>query len=366
MKEVHFNDLYLNIARARIVLSLIAIVSIYVDPTTAGGFLSLDRAVIIALALHLTYSLAFYVVVARGIAVESQAIAATVLDLTFATAITFLTEGPTSPAYVFFVFAIVAVGIRGGFRATINVTLYAVALYAMAITFSWRDVARVYLMRASYLAIAGYLIGFLSQQRDKFEELAIALETRAERHTIARSLHDGYIQALAGVNLRLQTCREMLMRGESERALAGLSELQLGVTREYDQVRAYIRTLAGIDPSTANGTSVVARANRSGARPTFSISAQFSAGSTDTEHILQIMIEGMRNVGRHSGARAAEIEVSETAGSIRITIKDDGEGFERDDPPWAIASRVAEIGGHLRIADADPSGGHLEVVMPRA
>jgi signal transduction histidine kinase len=223
------------------------------------------------------------------------------------------------------------------------------------------------MMRASYLAIMGCLIGFLSQQREQLEARAIELETRSERHTIARSLHDGYIQALAGVNLRLHTCREMLIRGEAERALAGLTELQLGVTREYDQVRAYIRSLAGIDSSTAAGASsfsghVISRAST---RTSFRVSAQFSADGLVTEHVLQIMIEGMRNAGRHGGARTADIFVSEAGERIMITIKDDGKGFPRDNPPWAIASRVAEIGGRLRIAESDPPGGHLEVEMPR-
>ena len=64
-------------------------------------------------------------------------------------------------------------------------------------------------MRAVYLAIAGYLIGFFSQQRALFEAEVRELETRAERQSIARSLHDGYVQALAGVNLRLETCRAL-------------------------------------------------------------------------------------------------------------------------------------------------------------
>ena len=39
------------------------------------------------------------------------------------------------------------------------------------------------------------------------------LESASQRERIARSLHDGYMQALAGVNLRLETCRELLRRG---------------------------------------------------------------------------------------------------------------------------------------------------------
>ena len=50
------------------------------------------------------------------------------------------------------------------------------------------------------------------QLRTKFESRLRELETVEERQNIARSLHDGYVQALAGVTLRLGTCRELLLR----------------------------------------------------------------------------------------------------------------------------------------------------------
>jgi signal transduction histidine kinase len=103
--------------------------------------------------------------------------------------------------------------------------------------------ASVYLMRAVYLAIAGYLIGFFGQQRVNFERRLRELETDAERETIARSLHDGYLQALAAVSLRLESCRDMLCSNDLAAALAEIKEIQLGVSREYDEVREYVHSL---------------------------------------------------------------------------------------------------------------------------
>jgi signal transduction histidine kinase len=158
------------------------------------------------------------------------------LDLIFATVIAFLTEGRTSPSFIFFVFAIVAVGFRTGFRDTLLITLCCITLYALVVEIS-DGLLTVYLMRPVYLAIAGYLIGFFGQQRAHFEQQLRQLETQAERETIARSLHDGYLQALAAVNLRLEGCRDMLIGNELEPALAEIKEIQPGVAREYDEVR---------------------------------------------------------------------------------------------------------------------------------
>jgi signal transduction histidine kinase len=121
-------------------------------------------------------------------------------------------------------------------------------LYALVVEIS-DGLLTVYLMRPVYLAIAGYLIGFFGQQRAHFEQQLRQLETQAERETIARSLHDGYLQALAAVNLRLEGCRDMLIGNELEPALAEIKEIQLGVTREYDEVRECVRSLAGADQS---------------------------------------------------------------------------------------------------------------------
>jgi signal transduction histidine kinase len=48
-------------------------------------------------------------------------------------------------------------------------------------------------------------------------------------------------------------------------------------------------------------------------------------------------------------------------------MDDDGVGFRNSEqPPWAIASRVAEYGGRLRIGGNERPGAHLEIEIPTA
>jgi signal transduction histidine kinase len=47
-------------------------------------------------------------------------------------------------------------------------------------------------------------------------------------------------------------------------------------------------------------------------------------------------------------------------------MDDDGVGFNSECPPWAIASRVAEYGGRLRINNTESRGAHLEIEIPTA
>jgi signal transduction histidine kinase len=347
-------SLDLNIARARIALSLLAMASLYVDPSN-GGLFHLDAVALITLLCHLAYSLAMYSVLRRGRATMRLPAISIGLDLFFATAVALLTEGQTSPSYVFFVFAIIAVGVRPSLRLTITVTLSSVALYLAVIGLS-AGLTSFYTMRAVYLAIAGYLIGFIGQQRAIFEREVRELESRAERHSIARSLHDGYVQALAAVNLRLETARELLARKRPADALAELTELQHGVTREYDEVRAYIRSLAGVDAEVSRAGAMT------GPDPRCQVQANFTASALIGEHVLQIMLEGLRNARRHGQADAVSIGVSLTQDKVLITIVDDGIGFsDSADPPWAIASRVAELGGRLSLSNKESPQIEIEV-----
>jgi signal transduction histidine kinase len=341
MNLPEFHDLDLSIARARIALSLIAMLSLYVDPSTAGGLFHLNAYATTTLLCHLAYGIGIYFALNRRFSRANIRVLSTAFDLAFATAIAFITEGQTSASYVFFVFAIVATGSRVRSRPIITVTLLSVVLYLLVIVVT-RGINSVYDMRAVYLAIAGYLIAFFSQQQARFAAQVRELETRAERQSIARSLHDGYVQALAGVNLRLESCRALLNRNRPQDALSEITDLQTGVAREYDAVRVYLRSLAGIEQGPAAGRAL------QGSDPTFEVQAAFSGRSLLGEHILMIMLEGLRNSRSHGLANLVKIDVHEIDDKVSITIEDDGVGLsDSSSRPWAIESRVAELEGRM-------------------
>lgn len=352
-----FYDFDLNIARTRCVLSLIAAVSLYVDPTTAGGLFHLTAYALLTLLLHLAYSVTTYLALKAGVMARHLPAITTALDLLFATAIACLTEGQTSPSYVFFVFAILASGIRSRPRLILRVTLCGVTLYLLVVGLS-HGLTGIYIMRAVYLAIAGYLVGVFEQQRTNYEDRLRQLEGQAERHAIARLLHDSYVQSLAGVNLRLEACRELLRRGSPEDASNGLEELQTGVARQYDEVREYLRSLAGVDPA-------FSREINEALDPGVEVRAVFSAPSWIAERVLQIVMEGLRNARKHAQASLVKIDAIDSEEKIVIKISDDGVGFPpAANPPWTIASHVAESGGQLNVNRAGPA--RLEIEMPKS
>jgi signal transduction histidine kinase len=120
-------------------------------------------------------------------------------------------------------------------------------LYIALLLVSTHEDADVYILRPIYLGITGYLLVYLGQQRVDVEERMRALEIAEQRHRIARDLHDGYAQALAGINLRLETAREQLGAGAADQVLTDLTQLQRSIQREYDDLREYVRSLAGVE-----------------------------------------------------------------------------------------------------------------------
>lgn len=360
-------DLESNIARGRIVLSVVTVLSVFIDPTTPhlaawvhvnSGPFAIDGHLFQILCVHLAFAIGIQIACRRGADLAFVTMLSNVFDVVFAIVVTLFTEGPTTPSFVFFAFVIVAVGCRSDFRSTAITTAICTGLYLVLIALLTPGDWHLYVMRPAYLGITGYLIGFLGQQRVLFEEHIRELETAAERQNIARFLHDGYAQGLAGINLRLETCRTLLRNDRAAAALEEVTELQTGVAREFDEVRAYIRSLAEVSEGSTRESSPMAD-------PRCHLRAVVSARGSLLEQALQIVLEALRNTRKHARAQAATIDVAEDAGRLRIIIHDDGVGFEQAaTPPWSIASRVAECGGHLAIAGAGRPGAHLEIELP--
>lgn len=357
-----------RIARCRLILSVVAFVAIFSDPTAplvsswipmVTGRFAFDPWVMGVLGSHLAYSLLCYFAAARSWLRPDQIERATsVADVVFSAIIAVFTEGATSPFFPFFTFAVVTAGFRSGMRRAVVVTAASVALYLGLITISTPEDLNSYIMRPAYLAIVGYLVGYFGQQRLEMQRELQDLEAAEQRHRIARDLHDGFAQALAGINLKVEGCRRLLRRGETADALAELTELQGSVNREYDDLRAYMQTLAGIQASPARGTTP--RATR------FALRVEVEGSTELVDHVLQIAREAVSNVRRHAAAATAAIRVSTEGSQVEITIDDDGVGLASPAAPWSIASRVRELGGRVEVSADGRPGSHLQILLPQS
>jgi len=198
-------------------------------------------------------------------------------------------------------------------------------------------------------------VAYLGRLRLTLDAKLAGLERAKERSEIARALHDGCVQTLAGTNLTLGSCQELVKRGRADEAVSVLAELQSSITREYDGLRTYIRELADHDTAPPSEREFDTR---------FTVNAQFAGPGPLVEHVLQILLEGVRNVRRHAFARSASVEAFTAGQDIQIRLDDDGLGFgDAARAPWSISSRVDQLGGQLQVTHDKRTGAHLAIAL---
>ena len=362
-------DMEAKLAHCRLILSTIAIVAVYIDPTAPTlvpahhlirGRFAVDPYALTVMSGHLLYSLAlYYRLPQRLLPPPRVTIITTWADVGFGALIVAFTEGTSSPFWPFFVFAVVAASATGGFRRSVAVTAVSVGLYLSLILVAWHGETNFYIMRPVHLAVVGYVTAYLGQQRLNLEAEVHRLETVRERSRIARALHDGCVQTLGGINLTLESCKQLLRTGRPEEAMAGLTALQTSINHEHDELRAYVRELAEVEPT------LVTPDRHSD--PRFVVSADFAGSYALVDQVLQIVREAVTNVKRHSRAHAAVIAIRAADAQVSITIDDDGVGFSHPEQvPWSMASRVTDAGGIIHVSSDDRPGAHLRLALPEA
>ncbi|WP_046215900.1 sensor histidine kinase [Paenibacillus wulumuqiensis] len=87
-------------------------------------------------------------------------------------------------------------------------------------------------------------------------------------------------------------------------------------------------------------------------------------------HLFRIVQEALSNTLRHAKASRMEIRIVQKTDSVRVTLRDDGIGFELDDTKQTsyglstMRERINEIGGTIQYITAPGKGTRIEIVVP--
>jgi signal transduction histidine kinase len=216
----------------------------------------------------------------------------------------------------------------------------------------------------------------------KHENRLLRMQVRSEeRALLARELHDGVIQSLLGLEIRLHMLgRRAGIAGSEHDALAGIQK------EIHDQVLSLRRLTehlhpADLEPSRLSTyfASVVQRFEReAGIAATLDTSLDAAAFTPSMcVELLRVLQEALANIRRHSCARSVHVCVKAHAGACRMEISDDGRGFPFEgrltldelqrtlQGPRVIMERVRTLGGEL-IVESRSSGARLEIRIPMA
>jgi len=198
-----------------------------------------------------------------------------------------------------------------------------------------------------------------------------------ERRRIAREIHDGLGQELAAAKMILDGILAKDSSPSRQQAAADASEL---VDRAIKQVRTISHLL---HPPLLDEVGLISAlrwyleglSDRSGIEIRLEVEpTDLSRLKPDIETaVFRIIQEALTNMFRHSGAHNGSVSVIEREGRILLTVRDDGKGIEeqviqlRPDRVGVgiggMRQRVSELGGSLRLANANP-GTIVEVVIP--
>jgi len=215
------------------------------------------------------------------------------------------------------------------------------------------------------------LLDELTAAQSQLEVLHRDAGATDERERLARELHDTIAQTLTGQVLLTQRARRELAAGS---LTDGTLELIESTARAaLTETRSLVAASARVDLPGGGLLSALehlaARFQReSGITVTVS-GAVGEALDRDAEVVLlRCAQEGLANVRKHAGARAARVTVSATENVASLTVLDDGHGFDpgRAAPGFGLSGlrdRLGLVGGSLAI-DGTPGATTLTARVP--
>jgi signal transduction histidine kinase len=205
-----------------------------------------------------------------------------------------------------------------------------------------------------------------------------------QRIQLARDLHDGVIQSLAGAALRLESARQLVVEQPHE-SIRCIEEVQDQLVSEQRELRDIIASLEPEAPHHAGRLPVFSeRLERLVARIARHWDLEVALDNQlvdphlgdDLAHQVHCIIqEALVNAARHGRASRVQVELRRREGELLVGIGDDGHGFPfrgRFDHttltaaklgPVSLKRRVEALGGRLEI-DSSEGGARLELSLP--
>ncbi|HSN14235.1 MAG TPA: sensor histidine kinase, partial [Anaeromyxobacteraceae bacterium] len=197
-----------------------------------------------------------------------------------------------------------------------------------------------------------------------------------ERKRIARELHDETSQSLAALAMGIDASAEAIRGGAQPR----LDEVKAIATRTLEDVH---RLIFDLRPSVLDDLGLFSAiewyADRTLRNRGISVRCEIEApaGRLAPEMetaLFRICQEAMSNVARHAQATAVLVELEADERELRISVEDDGQGFDPAAPIsdekrkhrglMGIVERAELLGGRATVESAVGKGTRVEVRIP--
>lgn len=195
-----------------------------------------------------------------------------------------------------------------------------------------------------------------------------------ERARWARELHDDTLQNLAAIRIQLATA---LGSGEEERAARIESAAEQAIGQLEGQINELNRLINDLRPSAlerlglAGALQALAEENsaRSGVAIDRTIELSDERSGEEDRLVYRLIQEALTNVFKHANASRVELSATEGEGAIRITVSDDGDGFDATSSTAGrglrgMRERIELLGGEIEVTSASGDGTKITACVP--
>lgn len=238
----------------------------------------------------------------------------------------------------------------------------------------------LYLISLTYFVIK--IVNVFEIEREHRLEEALRRQVLVqERDRIARELHDGIIQSIYGVGLKLKQY-SILCEKKPEEANRQIDMVKTDLSNIIQDIRDYIEELHLDDYSSISIRDAIVQLTEE-FRASAVMDVQLSvegrqAGDLNivqVSHVLQILRELLANAVKHSRASTVRVSVLFTDVELIIRVSDDGIGFnpemlkkkEHAGEHQGLENmfhRVMMLQGSIVFHSAPGQGTHFEIVLP--
>jgi signal transduction histidine kinase len=219
-------------------------------------------------------------------------------------------------------------------------------------------------------------LGEISRARGELQKLSARLveAQENERRSISRELHDEVGQALSGVLVEMANLSALIPGGDAD----ALRAKAAGIKQEVENSIGVVRNLALLlRPSMLDDLGLLpalqwqAREASKRSGVWVKVTAEQVSDQLPEEHktcIYRIVQEALHNSMQHAEAHHVEVTVRQEAGELRLSIRDDGRGFdarrERGMGLLGMEERVSHLGGSFAVDSAPGQGTVLQATLP--
>lgn len=195
-----------------------------------------------------------------------------------------------------------------------------------------------------------------------------------ERRRIARDLHDGAVQDLAGVSYSLAAAADTIDESSREDTRATLRDAASGTRRTIRELRSL---LVDIYPPDLHRTGLeaafrdlVAPLGPRGIDANVELPDDLRLSPANETLFYRCGQEALRNVVKHAHATRVDVRVELDDRLARLTVEDDGRGFDGLVEEGQLGLRLladlaAEAGGQLKVDSRPADGTRICVEAPR-